>query len=110
MANSKQNIVKDLGILTKLPNKVLDELIEKINLCIGSEIHDALENDEQDITLNIGIGILSIDLASMQCKFIPSKDLKATIKKCLATKPDPLELALSQELSEKLLAICDEAI
>lgn len=109
MAN-KSNISVDLCTLLKIPNKILDELTEKVNLCIGSAIHDGLTDKEEVILINIGIGTLSISLVDMQCKFTPSKDLKATIKTCINTKVDPLMLELEQTLAEKLIAICEEAM
>ena len=108
--SNKSNLSNDLSTLLKIPNKVFEELTDKANLCIGSAIHDALAAKEQSLQINIGIGILSINLADMQCKFVPSKDLKNTIKTCLNTKVDPLELVLDKILSEKLIEICEEVL
>jgi hypothetical protein len=46
----------------------------------------------------------------MQCKFVPSKELKSAIKYSLQDKKDLLELELEQALIEKLLTICDEEV
>lgn len=113
MANTipKQNLTDDLGTLLKLPNKVMDELVTKSNLCIGSIIHEAILAKEKTVLINIGIGALSIDLVDMQCKFLPSAKLKATIKKSLASpETDMLELILSEAVSEKLIAACAEVL
>ena len=110
MATANTNIINDLGIITKIPNKILNELTDKMVLCIGSAIHEAIETDEKALMLNIGIGTLSIDLVDMQCKFIPSKDLKATIKRGLGEKIDPLEIELEQTLVDKLISICQEVL
>lgn len=104
------NLVTDVGTLLKLPNKVTTELVHKANLCIGSIINDAKLAGEQTIIINIGIGTLSIDLVDMQCKFVPSKDLKTAIKNSLNSNIDPLELALEQTLVDRLLAVFEEAI
>lgn len=104
------NLVTDVGTLLKLPNKVTTELVHKANLCIGSIINDAKLAGEQTIIINIGIGTLSIDLVDMQCKFVPSKDLKTAIKNSLNSNIDPLELALEQTLTDRLLAVFEEAI
>lgn len=104
------NLVTDVGTLLKLPNKVTTELVHKANLCIGSIINDAKLAGEQTIIINIGIGTLSIDLIDMQCKFVPSKDLKTAIKNSLNSNIDPLELALEQTLTDRLLAVFEEAI
>lgn len=104
------NAVVDVGSLLKLPTKVLNELFSKINLCIGSIISEAKANHEQAVSINIGIGLLGIDLKTMQCKFSPNKDLKKIIKSAITDGIDPLELTLEQELANKLLSICDEVM
>lgn len=107
---AQSNIISDLSSLTKIPNKILTELVTKENLCIGSAINDALLNHEEVAVLNIGIGILSVELSSKQCKFIPSKELKSIIKRSIDEKIDPIELALDQAIVDKLLHICDEVL
>ena len=108
--SGQPNLVTDIGTLLQLPNKVTTELVHKANLCIGSIINDAKLAGEQTIIINIGIGTLSIDLVDMQCKFVPSKDLKTAIKNSLNSNIDPLELALEQTLADRLLAVFEEAI
>ena len=108
--NTQSNAINDLGTYTKIPNKILNELTHKLNLCIGSAIHDAILNKEEIVIINIGIGNLSVNLADMQCKFIPSKDLKQAIKNSLNSKVDPLELQLEQALTDKLISICEEVL
>jgi len=108
--NGQPNVINDIGTLLKLPNKVTTELVQKANLCIGSIISDAKIAGEQTVIINIGIGTLSVDLIDMQCKFVPSKDLKATIKTSLSEDSDPLELVLEQALTDKLLAVCEEVL
>ena len=108
--SSQSNIITDLSTLTRIPNKTLTELSHKTNLCIGSIIAEAKAKGEQAVIINIGIGTLSIDLIDMQCKFVPSKELKSTIKTSLQSKQDLLELELEQALIDKLLAICDEVV
>lgn len=105
-----QNAVNDIGTLLKLQNKILNNLTDKLNLCIGSIIHDAIIAQEKAVVINIGIGTLSVDLAEMTTKFMPSKDLKSTIKKAVADGVDPLELELEQLTAEKLMAACNEVI
>jgi hypothetical protein len=107
MAN-KSSVLVDLSALLKVPNKTLEELASKTNLCIGSAIHDGLLAKEEMILVDIGIGTLSISLTDMQCKFTPSKDLKSTIKMCINTKVDPLMLELEQSLADKLIMVCEE--
>ena len=104
---TQQNIINDLSSYTKVPVKVFKELIVDMDLCIGSAIHDAILQKEEAAVLDIGIGTLSVDLIGMQCKFIPSKNLKSIIKKSISEKIDPIEKTVEQELINKLLAICE---
>jgi len=107
---SQPNVINDLSSYTKIPNKILTELVHKLNLCIGSAIHDAIINKESAVVINVGIGSLSVNLTDMQCKFIPSKDLKTCIKNGIESKVDPVEFALEQAVVDKLLAISEEVI
>jgi hypothetical protein len=107
---TQPNVISDISTLTRVPNKVLTELTHKATLCIGNIISEAKEAGEQTVIINIGIGALSVDLIELQCKFVPSKELKSTIKCSLQSKKDPLELELEQALIDKLLTICDEVM
>lgn len=104
------NIINDVGILLKIPAKVSNELVDNACLCIGSIINSAKQRGESQVTVNIGIGTLSVNLIDMQCKFIPGKSLKTAIKSAMASQTDPLELMLEQSFTDKLLAICEEVI
>ena len=104
---TQQNIINDLSSYTKVPVKVFKELIVDMDLCIGSAIHDAILQKEEAAVLDIGIGTLSVDLIGMQCKFIPSKNLKSIIKKSISEKIDRIEKTVEQALINKLLAICE---
>jgi hypothetical protein len=108
--NGQPNLINDVGTLLKIPNKVSAELISKANLCIGSIINDAKLAGEQAVIINIGIGTLSVDLIDMQCKFVPSKDLKNAIKTSIADNVDPLEKELEETLVNKLVAAVEEVI
>lgn len=107
---SQINIVSDLTTLLKIPTKVSTELVDKTCLCIGSAISEAKRNGAEQLTVNIGIGTLSVNLIDMQCKFVPGKQLKSAIKTALLDNIDPLELVLEEAFANKLLAICDEVI
>ena len=105
---AQANILNDLSSATKIPNKVLAAVTSKEILCIGSAISDAVTAKEEAIVLNIGLGNLSINLLTMESKFIPSAELKSTIKKCINNKIDPLEKELEQAVIDKLLKTYEE--
>lgn len=104
------NIISDLGTLSKIPNKMLAEIVDKANLCIGSAVHDAKLNNNDVALINIGIGTLSVNLSDMQCKFIPGKGLKEAIRRSVTRGVDPLEFLLEEVTAAKLLDICAEVL
>lgn len=104
------NITNDVGTLLKIPTKVTTELVDKSCLCIGSVINEAKKAGATQVTVNIGIGALSVNLIDMQCKFVPGKNLKAAIKNAITEQENPLELALEKAFADKLLSICEEVI
>ena len=104
------NIINDVNTILKIPSKVSTELTDKACLCISSAISEAKRKGETQVTVNIGIGTLSVNLLDMQCKFIPGKNLKTAIKNALNEPIDPLELVLERAFADKLLAICEEVI
>ena len=104
------NIMNDVGTLLKIPTKVTTELVDKTCLCISSVISDAKRRGENQVIVNIGIGTLSVNLLDMECKFIPGKNLKTSLKAALISQTDPLEIALEKAFADKVLAICEEVI
>lgn len=107
---NKQNMLANLSALTGVQSKIFTVLANKMNLCIGSAIHDAVMDKEDIIQLDIGIGLLSVNLVDMNVKFLPSKELKAVIKRGIDDNIDPLEFELEQALIAKLCKICDEEL
>lgn len=107
---ASQHIIDNLGTLTKVPNRILTELVNLTNLCIASAISDAKLQEQTTLSLNIGIGTLGVDLINMECKFVPSKDLKLAIKTALDGAEDPLAVEIEQAMVDKLIAICEEVI
>lgn len=107
--DNKKNkeLISGLSALLGLPQHVFNTLINKTELCIGSMIQDAKTAGKETTEIDIGIGKLCIKLATRQCKFIPSKDLTTAIKMATSTPVDPIELALEQELSARLIAACE---
>lgn len=106
--SEQENLLSDIGTLMRIPNKVLTAITDKANLCISSIINEAKAEGKESVQINIGVGILSINLLDMLCKFTPSKNLKIAIKKGLENKEDPLQLELESIFVNKLLAVCNE--
>lgn len=99
------NILSDLSTLTTVPTKALTELVRYECLCIGNAVKQATLQEKNKLVLNIGLGALCINITTMECKFLPSSELKNTIKTCLAGKQDLLMKAVEDSISEKLLKL-----
>lgn len=110
MTQNAQNILSDLSTLTKVSSKTLTTLTGLESLCISSAIADAKIQEADTIQLNIGLGILSVALDTMTCKFMPSAQLKHNIKRAIDGKVDPLENTLEEAMIAKLTAACEELI
>lgn len=102
--------INNLGTATKIPNKILNMLVDNLNLCIASAVNDAKIAHEDFVVIDIGVGNLSVDVNNMQCKFMPSKELKNAIKQSAINNIDPLEIKLEEEFRSKLLTICSEVL
>lgn len=107
---AQNNIISDVSNYTRIPLKVLNEVIEKEELCIGSALHDAVANGESAVVLNIGFGTLSIELSTMQCKFVPSRELRSILKRSVEDGVDPLLFTIEQSIINKLISICEDTI
>lgn len=107
---NQNKLSADLSALLKVPAKGLNDLSSKACLCIGSMIHEARLSGEKAMSIDIGLGTLGVDLTSMQCKFVPGKELKACIKKAAEEGIDPLEEEVEAAFAEKLIAACEEAL
>ena len=107
--NLKYNLLADVSNLTKISSKSLEELIKIFNLCIGSAVADAKLFNSDSICLDLGIGLLAINLVDMQCKFIPSKDLKDSIKSAIE-HDDPLKIEFEESVTKKITELCSGVI
>ena len=107
---SQQNILNDIGTVTKIPNRILVDLTNLAIACISSEIADAKAAQQEALSINIGIGTLGINLQTMECKFVPGKELKYSIKESLEGNRDLLSDKIEQASIAKLINICEEVI
>lgn len=110
MQSQSSNILSSLATISKVPVKVFNILSDKAVLCIASAIHDAVIQHDETATIDVGIGQLSVRISDMQCKFIPSKELKNAIKQSITDNIDPLELSIENMFSAKLLELCEREI
>lgn len=106
---TKNNAVKNVCDLLEAQAVTMKRLAEKMSLCIAHCIYEAKEDGESSVLIDIGIGTLGVDIATMTCKFNPSKELKSDIRQAVIEGKDPVELALEDAVSQKLIVLCKDA-
>lgn len=92
------NLIKELSILTTIPEGSLSKLLNKTELCLCDNIYEQYQSSNL-ISVDIGIGELSIGVIDdvIKYKFIPSIQFNNSVKETLkGTSP------LKQEIDNKL--------
>lgn len=100
------DILKDVSVLSTIPEETLRRLNEKESYCICSAVEESLLSGEQITEVDIGIGTLCIQHVgdSLQYRFVPSKGLEEEVKetylsgKCCLS--DKLDTALVKRITD----------
>ena len=97
-------LLEDLSILTTIPQKTLEKLVDKTYLCINSSVEETLLEDKNISEIDIGIGYLYIllDYEGIKNKFIPNQKLEDSIKKTFINKSNMLENTLEISLVDRI--------
>ena len=99
------DLIDNLGSLTLIKSSILNKQVEISENCICDYILEAIENDEDIITINIGIGILSINISNdeISYKFVPNKKLEKKLLKTIETEESPLVEQIEKKLNQRIL-------
>lgn len=99
------DLIDNLGSLTLIKSSILNKQVEISENCICDYILEAVENDEDIITINIGIGILSINISDdeISYKFVPNKKLEKKLLKTIETEESPLVTQIEKKLNQRIL-------
>lgn len=92
------NVVKDLSVLSTIPEKILMKLLEKVNYVVCESIEEAIIEGDEVVSLDLGIGNLVIKLSEdgIRYKFIPSKKLEENVKDTFIYRQNLLEKTLEE--------------
>ena len=78
------DLIKDLSVLTTIPEKNLHSLVNKYIWCIYDNVHEQhLKNETINIDLEIGNLYITIIDDIVKYKFIPKEDFNSQILKVL---------------------------
>lgn len=104
------DLVQDLSTLTTIPVSSLSRLADKCKDIISYSVYESLQESENVISVDIGIGILYINVNedSIQYKFVPSLSLEKTICKTVEGKQKPIIEDIEKTLKNRILAVYKE--
>ena len=108
-----ENLIKDISILSTIPQDSLEKITNYANYCICDYVVELLDNSDDDtIVIDIGIGSLSLILEdnAVRYRFVPSKTLEDNIVKTIIEEENPLVAKLEKNLSKRITAIYKELL
>ena len=98
------DLVKNLNTLTLIKSSILHKLVTISENCICDYTLESVENDEDIVTIDIGIGIIYINIldSELSYKFVPSKKLEKKIIKTIETGDSPLIQDIEDKLNQRI--------
>lgn len=99
------DLIKNLGILTLIKHSILKKMVEISENCICDSVLDAVQSEEDIISINIGIGTLFINIVDYEIsyKFEPSQRLEKKLIKSIDTGESPLVQNAETKLNKKIV-------
>lgn len=106
------NIIKDLSILSNISEKHITRVVNHIYYIINDAIVEANLKGENIVEIDLGIGILTIELleTSVRCKFKPSDKLVDNIEKTTITNTNPLKEQLKVNVVNQMKEVYKDFI
>lgn len=106
------NLTRDVSKLTTIPYATLNKLKDIEVACIGHNVYEGVLKNEQQITIDVGIGelIVKINPEEIRYKFIPSSHLEETIRSSVANKESPLVQKIEGKLRDKVMNVYKELL
>lgn len=99
------NLIQNLEDLTQINSSVYSKITRISESCICDYIIHAIENDEDIVSVYIGLGTLELNISDDEIfyKFIPNKKFEKKILKTLETEDSPLVQEIEAKLNKKIL-------
>lgn len=97
-------LAQDVSNVTGIPRLTIDNIVEKINSCLGHCVYETIIKGETLTEVDIGIGILYIKFENDQVKykFIPSEKLSNIVTFSILNKESPLILDAEKALKTRV--------
>ena len=106
----EQNLIVDLSQLSVIKPSILNRFCKIAEQCISDYVLEAKLNDEDVISIDIGIGKLDlvIDNSELKYYFIPSKRLENFIVEAYQNDESVLNKSIEEGLENRLLSAYKE--
>lgn len=104
------NLTEDLSELTTIQLASLNRLIKQSMWIICDAVENAVQNKEDTIDIDIGLGLIKIkfDNEEVKYRFVPKPTLEEGVSKAIVEEQNPLQLALEQSLADKITNVYKE--
>lgn len=100
-----KDALKDIAAITTIPPFSLQNLFNTLGDIISYDVQESLLDKQNICEIDIGIGTLNILVTEdeVKYKFIPSRNLSASVIYAIEHKDAPLIVKAEQSLSKKIL-------
>jgi len=103
---------EELSTLTNISKQVLDKLTTLSISCICDAIEDDILNDEDILSVDIGIGTLYIKHSDneMRYKFVPDAKFEEAIVQTIINDKNQLKVTVEDTLKKRIMNIYKELL
>lgn len=97
------NIVNELSVLTTIPEKTLNKMLQKALYCICEDIYEDTLGEKELTAIDTGLGILYFKFVEdeLKCKFVPNDTLKNAATDVYKRKLNLMDNTLNNSLVKK---------
>ena len=97
-------LIPDLSILTTIPELSLKKLSDKCKFIICHDVQEACLNDEDEVTVDIGLGQLTIKIEDegIRYRFIPNASFEESVTNTVLNGVSPLTCLIEDTLVNKI--------
>lgn len=101
------NIIKDVSILSTIPEKTIEKFFQKFIYCICEQVKEDVLDGKEISELDIGLGTLYIKYIGdeIRFKFVPSNYLETSVSNTVKNKLNLLENNLKDALVKKFVEV-----
>ena len=106
------SVIEKEEILTTIPEKTLRRLVDIQEYIMNDMVEDSLVKGENQVTMDIGFGDLTIRFEdnTLRFKFVPSAKFEESLINTIVNKENILKLTLEKTLVDKITHVYKDLI